>query len=549
MGENKTNFKELFLQQPDKIEKGDIDTINPYDAVWDESIYPRRQVDDNRVKKYERLMKDGHDFPPIVLEKGTQRLLDGKARVTAAKNLDRDIEYYEFDTSDYDPTLISAWFNSTHGEPLGRDEKKGLVQKAVQEGLYDVEKLSALLAVPSSNVSSWVRDMKRAKQQEELDKAREMLEDGDQVSTVVSETDLSVDDVESVKDEMLTKAKNDDSEEEDKDYSSRDVESEWGEQSEEEPEDEKSSDRIECPYCGSSTFRVEDVGGTAKIKIEDGEGDAIGYEEDSIDDGYYVTCLTCGETLETERRGSDVVEGSLYDAILDNTEEMNRPGETADEETNSGEQDFMEKVEEDISDEEEEAETKEPSQERDDTPDTVDDKTIFARYNRSPMGTDYWTSGEEASLNLLYHYSKPGDMVLELFDSQNMLMDFGDEMGRNVVAYNVDPDRDDVREWNPQEFYEAVKKSSLDYSLAYIDRRFIKDTTVMKLLSIIEGAVDKIAIFSDLEFNDMCQMKGKLGNDFEIEKRIMVVENNYREPDFRGDVEQGYYRELFMINT
>jgi len=56
----------------------DIDMV-----VWDPSVYPRSRWNTATIERYAEAMEAGDEFPPLVLEAETSRLLDGKHRELA----------------------------------------------------------------------------------------------------------------------------------------------------------------------------------------------------------------------------------------------------------------------------------------------------------------------------------------------------------------------------------------------------------------------------------------------------------------------------------
>ena len=55
------------------------------EIVWDPAIYPRAKWNTNTIKSYADAMLAGANFPPIIVEQDTMRLLDGKHRLEARK--------------------------------------------------------------------------------------------------------------------------------------------------------------------------------------------------------------------------------------------------------------------------------------------------------------------------------------------------------------------------------------------------------------------------------------------------------------------------------
>jgi len=60
-------------------------TIELSAIVWDPEIYPREKWNTSTIERYADAIKAGAQFPPVVVEQGTNRLLDGKHRTEAHK--------------------------------------------------------------------------------------------------------------------------------------------------------------------------------------------------------------------------------------------------------------------------------------------------------------------------------------------------------------------------------------------------------------------------------------------------------------------------------
>ena len=60
-----------------------MSTINLSDIKWEPSIYPREKWNTGTIEHDADVLKAGKKFPAIILEAGTNLLLDGKHRVEA----------------------------------------------------------------------------------------------------------------------------------------------------------------------------------------------------------------------------------------------------------------------------------------------------------------------------------------------------------------------------------------------------------------------------------------------------------------------------------
>ena len=50
------------------------------EIIWDPKIYPRAKWNNATIERYLEAHEAGEEFPPMTLEAGTNRLLDGKHR-------------------------------------------------------------------------------------------------------------------------------------------------------------------------------------------------------------------------------------------------------------------------------------------------------------------------------------------------------------------------------------------------------------------------------------------------------------------------------------
>jgi ParB-like chromosome segregation protein Spo0J len=76
-----------------------VSVLIPIDqVVWDPSVYPRAKWSTSTIERYVDALNANAVFPPLTLEKGTNRLLDGKHRLEADKKAGRtevDVEFVD----------------------------------------------------------------------------------------------------------------------------------------------------------------------------------------------------------------------------------------------------------------------------------------------------------------------------------------------------------------------------------------------------------------------------------------------------------------------
>lgn len=127
------------------------------DIVIDPTIQVR-EVEGHTASKYAAAMRAGAVFPPLLVEKGTNRLVCGNHRYYAYKRVlepsdEVECEYRTF-TDEADIIRTAARDNATHGRPLDTWDSKRITLRLQQAG-DDLEDIAALLHVPVRKVETW----------------------------------------------------------------------------------------------------------------------------------------------------------------------------------------------------------------------------------------------------------------------------------------------------------------------------------------------------------------------------------------------------------
>src|SRR5215472_9302764 len=65
---------------PEQQGKSEVHSVTLDDIAFDTTVYPREQWRTATVDRYVDCLKRGDQFPPLILEEGTRRLLDGVHR-------------------------------------------------------------------------------------------------------------------------------------------------------------------------------------------------------------------------------------------------------------------------------------------------------------------------------------------------------------------------------------------------------------------------------------------------------------------------------------
>lgn len=127
--------------------------VSPDSLVFDQSIYPRRDVDRVHIRYIADAMAAGSAFPPVVAEVGTLRVTDGWHRSRAFKRAGVPIPEvrcwrYEDDT---DALRHAIEQNSSHGLPLSELDRRRLSLVLRERGVA-LDEIAVVLHVPPPKI-------------------------------------------------------------------------------------------------------------------------------------------------------------------------------------------------------------------------------------------------------------------------------------------------------------------------------------------------------------------------------------------------------------
>lgn len=138
-------------------------SIAPVSAVvFDEAIYPRSEWSQATVNRYAEALEAGDEFPPIVLEPDTNRLLDGMHRWQAHKQaLKTEIAVvWQAVPDGVPPKLFAASLSAKHGDRIKHDELKVIAREIAEDNPdYNLQTIAKYAAVTRQTVSKWVGDI------------------------------------------------------------------------------------------------------------------------------------------------------------------------------------------------------------------------------------------------------------------------------------------------------------------------------------------------------------------------------------------------------
>lgn len=133
------------------------DKIRLEDIVVDPTIQVR-EVESHTVSKYAAAKRAGEVFPPLVIEKGSNRLVCGNHRYYADKIVfepsdEVACEFREF-KDEAEIIRVAARDNATHGRPLDTWDCKRITLRLQRYG-DSAESVAEILGVPVSKVQTW----------------------------------------------------------------------------------------------------------------------------------------------------------------------------------------------------------------------------------------------------------------------------------------------------------------------------------------------------------------------------------------------------------
>ena len=152
-------------------------TIKIGDIVFDTSIYPRDKWQTHLIESYSDAIKSGAKFPAIIVEEGTNRLIDGLHRVKAhqryaeeygkSQNTDgwsepQDELLAEFHVipDGIPPKLYAASFSVNHGKRIAPAERRSIAREVYKSNpTFIMETLAKYLGVSKSSAHDYVSDI------------------------------------------------------------------------------------------------------------------------------------------------------------------------------------------------------------------------------------------------------------------------------------------------------------------------------------------------------------------------------------------------------
>lgn len=152
------------------------ETIKISDIVWEPEIYPREKWNTNTIEQYADVLVAGDKFPPIVLEEGTNRLLDGYHRWKAHQKLvenpdlfngDGNSERFSEIEAEYHtipegvtPKLYAYSLSSKHGlRPKSAEAERVAQEQYTQMPGTPIKTMAKYLGVSRNKASEFIKPL------------------------------------------------------------------------------------------------------------------------------------------------------------------------------------------------------------------------------------------------------------------------------------------------------------------------------------------------------------------------------------------------------
>jgi hypothetical protein len=131
--------------------RGTQETVKVVDVVVVDALYPRPSLNDILVNRYIAAHEAGAVFPPIIVERGTNRLVDGRHRLDVFRRKEVEKIPVEFRVYETEADLFAeaVRLNKEHGQPLTFYDLKSAILRLETMG-YSRDKISGAVG--------WTRD-------------------------------------------------------------------------------------------------------------------------------------------------------------------------------------------------------------------------------------------------------------------------------------------------------------------------------------------------------------------------------------------------------
>lgn len=119
----------------------------------DPELWGRSGLNRDAVDRYKELFRAGRSRP-VAVQAGTNRLIDGVHRVTAAKELGlAEIPAVEHEVADHDLMALAYRLNRSHGVPYSREERDRIIARLYFEDGWTQSRIAELTGLSQQAIS------------------------------------------------------------------------------------------------------------------------------------------------------------------------------------------------------------------------------------------------------------------------------------------------------------------------------------------------------------------------------------------------------------
>lgn len=144
---------------------------------WDPSIYPRSKWSTSTIDRYVDALEAGDEFPPVIVEAGTMRLLDGKHRLEAHRKAGRETIAVDVRSvpDDVPVKLYAASLSARHGDRMAVGDLRDVCREVYETNPeYKQSDVAKLLGIKQQRVSEFVGDILAVRREERKAKAQRL---------------------------------------------------------------------------------------------------------------------------------------------------------------------------------------------------------------------------------------------------------------------------------------------------------------------------------------------------------------------------------------
>ena len=183
----------LFIGGDNVAKKNPIVEMDINEIIINKGIYPREDINKEKIKEYAELIENGYKFPPLVVNAKTKHLIDGYHRLQAYEKIGAVKVWVELIDIPEEEEWIEAVKRNRHGLPLSMKERREFFREHYKQYKPKINRsLAEAFGVSVQTLYNWIQDLLEEKQTRKLtegDKQRivEMYESGNYTREEIAE--------------------------------------------------------------------------------------------------------------------------------------------------------------------------------------------------------------------------------------------------------------------------------------------------------------------------------------------------------------------------